>query len=233
MKFVRLITLAAIVAATTAAYGQIAEPPVNNITVVINNAPVTFQGAPPQQVNGSVLVPLRGVFEQLGASVNYVASTRTIEAIKGATDVVLRLGQDTAYVNGNAEPLAQPPVVINGTTLVPLRFVAESFGAAVQWNGPTQTVNIKTSSANVAALPSTPTDQNGNVIGQLTGVYTDTNPPQVTIRVNGRNTSVPVTSDTVILVQRGSDPAVQSELSALQVGDQVRVTRRRRMPRHR
>jgi hypothetical protein len=114
------------------------------INVVMNGRAVVFADTPPFEQNGSVLVPLRGVFEQLGAGVNYSASTRTIEAIKGQTDVILRLGESTAYINNQPQPLLQPPVVMNGSTFVPLRFVAQSFGARVNWIAATQTVDIQT-----------------------------------------------------------------------------------------
>jgi hypothetical protein len=115
-----------------------------SIRVVIDGDYVDFSATPPIEQNGSVLVPLRGVFENLGAGVNYSPDTKTIEAIRGSTDVVLRLGQDTAYVDGQAQPLLQPPLVVDGTTFVPLRFVAESFGAEVNWLADSQEVQIFT-----------------------------------------------------------------------------------------
>ncbi|MGO8671407.1 MAG: stalk domain-containing protein [Capsulimonadaceae bacterium] len=114
------------------------------IAVVVDGSSVDFSSSPPFMQNGSVLVPLRGVFERLGAGVNYNASTRTIEATRGQTDVVLRLGENTAYINQQAQPLLQPPVVVNGSTFVPLRFVAQSFGAQVNWIAASQTVDIRT-----------------------------------------------------------------------------------------
>lgn len=132
-----LTIVALITGIASAAYAQ-------NIGVVIDGRSVDFAGSPPFMQNGSVLVPLRGVFEQLGAGVNYNNETRTIEATKGQIDVILRLGQSTAYINGQAQPLLQPPLVVNGSTFVPLRFVAQSFGAIVNWSDATQTVDIRT-----------------------------------------------------------------------------------------
>jgi hypothetical protein len=157
LKFVRIIMIAATALVIIAAQSQ-----AQNINVVINGQPVAFTGTPPQEINNSVLVPLRGVFEQLGANVQYNPQTKTIFAARGSTNVSLALGSATAYVNGQAEQLAQPPTVLIGTTLVPLRFVAESFGAYVEWQPQTSTVQIQTSpSDSVSNAPPPPSWQNG------------------------------------------------------------------------
>ncbi|MCS1392434.1 copper amine oxidase N-terminal domain-containing protein [Lysinibacillus boronitolerans] len=92
--------------------------------------------------NGSTLVPLRGIFESLGANVQWNQSTQTIDASKGNTKVWLKIGSKNAKVNDSAVNLSVPAQVKNGKTLVPLRFISESLGANVQWNQKTQTVTI-------------------------------------------------------------------------------------------
>lgn len=92
--------------------------------------------------NGSTLVPLRGIFESLGANVQWNQSTQTIDASKGNTKVWLKIGSKNAKVNDNAINLSVPAQVKSGKTLVPLRFISESLGANVQWNQKTQTVTI-------------------------------------------------------------------------------------------
>ncbi|MED3798333.1 copper amine oxidase N-terminal domain-containing protein [Lysinibacillus capsici] len=92
--------------------------------------------------NGSTLVPLRGIFESLGANVQWNQSTHTIDASKGNTKVWLKIGSKNAKVNDNAINLSVPAQVKSGKTLVPLRFISESLGANVQWNQKTQTVTI-------------------------------------------------------------------------------------------
>ena len=195
------------------------------ITVIVNNNAMNFTGSPAIEMNGSVLVPLRGIFEQLGANVDYNSTTRTIEAVRGTTDVILRLGESTAYVNGTPEPLAQPAATMNGTTLVPLRFVAEAFGAQVSWDAPSQTVNIVGGMPVASTPPPIAPPRSLDVYGQLAGVYPDTNPPQVVVSNDHGNVAVPVNGDTVVLIQRGTDPAVQADLGALRVGDHVKVSR--------
>ena len=193
------------------------------ITVNVNGSPVNFTGAPPVQVNGSVLVPLRGVFEAMGAGVNYDSAAHTITARKGSQVVILPLGATTASVNGQTQVLSQPAQVQNGTTLVPLRFVAEALGGYVDWRSAQNQVAITTPDGHLSNLPSPPGA--GIVTGQLTGVFTNTNPQQITVRVNGDNTTIPITGDTVVLRSEPGSSGQQVALSDIQVGDQVTVRR--------
>jgi len=111
------------------------------ISVYLDGTPLTFD-VPPQTIDGRILVPLRAIFEALGAGVDWNEATRVITATKDGTTVVLTIGSNTATVNGQSVTLDVPPQVIDGRTLVPLRFVAESFGVTVDWDGSTRTVTI-------------------------------------------------------------------------------------------
>jgi copper amine oxidase-like protein len=109
------------------------------LTVTVNGTAVAFD-QPPVERHGRVYVPLRGVFEQLGASVVY--DGRKIEATSGATTVALQIGSNNALVNGALVGLDSPPFLIGARTLVPLRFVAQALGASVSYDGSTRTVAI-------------------------------------------------------------------------------------------
>ena len=193
------------------------------ISVTVNGTPVVFAGTPPTEIKGAVLVPLRGVFQALNATVNYNPVTKTINAQKGSATVVLPLGATTATVNGQAQALSQPAQVIGGTTLVPLRFVAQALGAYVQWHAASSAVEIKTAEPHLATLP--PPPGKGSVEGQVTGVYTDTVPQTITLRVNGQNTSVPISGETILLRSEAGQPATQVTLAQIAPGDEVRVQR--------
>ena len=93
-------------------------------------------------VNGRTMVPMRAIFERLGADIEWDANTKTVTAVKGSTVIRITLGQTTAYVNGKPLTLDVAAMAMNGRTLVPLRFVSESLGAQVEWNGATSTVLI-------------------------------------------------------------------------------------------
>lgn len=114
------------------------------IQVELNGRPLYFN-VPPRQVSGRTMVPLRGIFESLGAQVNWDASTSTITATKGATDVRLSIGDPRATVNGRTVLLDAPAMILNGSTMVPLRFISEALGADVKWLQATETVSITTS----------------------------------------------------------------------------------------
>lgn len=123
---------------TTAAQAQSNAP----IQVLVDGRAINFQGAQPTQTNGRVLVPLRGVFEALGATVDYDAQTNTALASRGSTQVQLRIGSTQAFVNGQLKTLDVPAQTRLGRTLVPLRFVLEALGVPVQWDGANRNVLI-------------------------------------------------------------------------------------------
>jgi hypothetical protein len=114
------------------------------ISVTVDGNPVQFANVGPQYVNGRVLVPLRGVFEEMGAYVDWNASTRTVMASRGDTDVRLRIGDREAMVNGRRELLDVPAQIFRGSTMVPLRFISEALGADVQWADARREVMINT-----------------------------------------------------------------------------------------
>ena len=101
------------------------------VTVKLNGRPLTLNPAPIVR-EGRVFVPLRGVFEQMGASVVYSAGT--INATKQNTTVQLRVGSTQATVNGQTQTLDVAPFIIGASTYVPLRFIAQAFGAQVGWD---------------------------------------------------------------------------------------------------
>jgi|GEM_PF-2046850 hypothetical protein len=199
-----------------------------SISVDVNNQPIVFTGASPVQTKGAVLVPLRGVFEALGATVNYDPAAKTIAAQKGDTTVILTIGAMSATVNGQTQPLSQAAEVVQGTTLVPLRFIAQALGAYVNWVPSTLTVQIQTPEAHLSTLPPPPVSKGADssqnlVVGQLTGIYTDAVPEQITVRVNGQNTAVPIAASSTVVVRRNDQPVSSSDIHQLAVGDQVRV----------
>lgn len=110
--------------------------------VVLDGRDLLFE-VPPVNENGTVLVPLRGIFEALGARVDWDGATRTVISTRGNTTVKLTIGYRTAFVNGDQVDLRVPSMVVRGSTLVPLRFVSEALGAHVTWDSITQTVIIK------------------------------------------------------------------------------------------
>lgn len=97
---------------------------------------------PPEVRSGRTLVPLRAIFEELGAEVTWDGASRMVTAVKGGVTVRLQIDNPVATVNGTERPLDQPPVISNGRTLVPVRFVSEALGARVEWEAHTRAVLI-------------------------------------------------------------------------------------------
>ena len=121
--------------------------------VMLNGEALATSVAP--QIRGGVtLVPMRDIFEALGATVVWVPQTREIRARKDDTNIWLQIGNATARVDDTDKPLAEAPIVDKGSTLVPLRFVSEALGADVNWNGSERLVSI-TTNERVATTPST------------------------------------------------------------------------------
>lgn len=97
---------------------------------------------PPAIVEGRTLVPVRAIFEAIGATVEWDNSTRTASGEKYGTIVSIQIDNTTAYVNGEARTLDVPAQLINNRTMVPARFISEAMGCDVTWYQKTQTVGV-------------------------------------------------------------------------------------------
>lgn len=97
---------------------------------------------PPQTVNNRTMVPIRAIFEAMGATVDWDDSTQTATCVKENTTVKMTLNSTTEYINGVPHSMDVSPVIINGRTLAPARYVAEAFGYNVSWDEMTQSVLI-------------------------------------------------------------------------------------------
>lgn len=96
---------------------------------------------PPFIQNGTTFIPIRGVAESLGAQVNWNDSSRTVAIRSGQTNISFVVGATSAQVDGKVIPI-QPAHIVNGSTMVPLRFVSEALGYNVQWMDASRSVVI-------------------------------------------------------------------------------------------
>ncbi|MDR7416130.1 MAG: copper amine oxidase N-terminal domain-containing protein [Armatimonadota bacterium] len=119
----------------------LAQAPTSEIRVVVDGERLAVE-VPPVEVAGRVLVPLREIFERLGAEVGFAEATRTVHVRRGDMTVRLVVGGTVAWVNDRPTPLDVPVSVIRGRVMVPLRFVSEALGAVVEWDGASRTVVI-------------------------------------------------------------------------------------------
>lgn len=111
------------------------------ISVYIDGRNIAFDAAP-TIVNGTTLVPMRKIFEEQGATIQYEAATKTITAVKGGIKIKYTIGSKTASKNGKPVSLAVPGIIIKNYTFVPLRFVSEALGSSVGWEGKSKTITI-------------------------------------------------------------------------------------------
>jgi len=83
--------------------------------------------------NGTILIPLRSMFEQMGATVSYDPGTKTATVSKAGAQVQVTVGKPEVVINGETRPLDVPPMIYQGNVLVPVRVISEGMGAYVQW----------------------------------------------------------------------------------------------------
>ena len=105
---------------------------------------------------GTILIPLRSMFEQMGATVSYDAGSKTVDVTKAGSDVKVTLGVPQVVINGETRPLDVPPMMYQGQILVPVRVISEGMGAYVQWVPDKRLVVVRYLPATPPPPPSTP-----------------------------------------------------------------------------
>jgi hypothetical protein len=117
---------------------------IDSPTITINGTSkkIDAQGSKPIIKNGRVLLPVRVLIESLGGTVKWDAAEKKVTIELNGHSMVLTIGQITALVDGSKATLDVAPMLINGRTYLPLRFISENFGASVNWDESTQTVTI-------------------------------------------------------------------------------------------
>lgn len=112
-----------------------------DIMVTVNKNILVFD-QPPVIVNDRTLVPLRAIFEAMGATVDWDAKTRTVKAKRGEDTLSLVVDTNVINKNGVKIEIDVPAQIVGDRTMVPARAIAESLGASVDWNPRTRTVII-------------------------------------------------------------------------------------------
>ncbi|HHY95643.1 MAG TPA: tetratricopeptide repeat protein [Firmicutes bacterium] len=111
------------------------------VKVFVKGKKVNFD-VEPVVLQDRTIVPVRAIAEALGAEVRWDGETRTVTVVKAGKVVLIPVGSLKASVDGVEVSLDAPAVIIGGRTLIPLRFVSESLGAAVDWFGQGQVVAV-------------------------------------------------------------------------------------------
>ncbi len=111
------------------------------IKVYVNGRRILFD-AEPMLVNSRTMVPVRAIFEALGATVTWDNNTRTAIGVLGDTTVKITIDQAYLLKNDEMVNLDSPALLSSGRTYVPVRAIAESYDCKVEWDNDTKTVNI-------------------------------------------------------------------------------------------
>lgn len=138
-----LIAAALFSVSVTYTFTGFADNTYDDIKVIYDGTELEFE-VPPQIINDSTMVPMRAVFEKFGASVKWDGDTQTITAKRKSKTITMTIGSSQAYKNDEAFEMNASPVIISGTTLVPLRAVSELLDLDVSWDEDSRTVTITT-----------------------------------------------------------------------------------------
>ncbi len=114
-----------------------------DISVLLNGEAIAFD-VQPQIVEGRTMVPLRAIFEALGATVEWDGATSTVSSTKGDISIKLTIGENKLYKNGEEKALDVPGMIVDSRTLVPVRAISEAYECEVEWEADTRTVLITT-----------------------------------------------------------------------------------------
>ena len=123
------------------AYADDDYPSDDGITVYIDNKKVSFD-VEPMIINDRTMVPMRAIFEALGADVTWNDASKTAKGVLGGTTVEITIGAGYIVKNGQSTYIDTPATVVSGRTLVPVRAIAASFDCNVNWDAAKQRVDI-------------------------------------------------------------------------------------------
>lgn len=117
------------------------ESDIPDITLFIDNAYIELD-QPPVLLNGNTMVPLRVIGEKFGYEIKWNPHDKSATISNASNIVVVKINDKNAVVNSQIIQMTQAPVIIEGSTFVPLRFIAQSFGKEVLWDGVNRRVII-------------------------------------------------------------------------------------------
>lgn len=109
--------------------------------------------------DGTTYIPLRGVLEELGAKVSWIPGGKQIVIESNEDKIKLTLNSKTAIVNEKEIELSKAPKLVKGSTMIPLRFVAENMGCEVDWNDKEQKITIKATKESLKDDEETPVEE--------------------------------------------------------------------------
>lgn len=166
------------------------------LTMQIDNPVMTVNGAEqeidpgngttPVVINDRTLVPIRAIIEAMGGTVGWEQETQTATLNYGSDEIRLVIDSTTAYLNGAAHTLDTAPTIINDHTMLPIRFIAESFKFDVDWTQETQTVTIIKKAENGMTSAVTPSEDTKDSKVLVAYFSMPDNADDSTVTINGQ-----------------------------------------------
>ena len=116
------------------AFYEAIESTLNKPYVILNDKVLCFD-VPPEVENDRILVPMRFLFEQMGAEVEWDNDTQTATVLQESDEIAFQINNLSANVNSQPQTMDVPARLINDKTMIPLRFLSEHLGYTVEWDG--------------------------------------------------------------------------------------------------
>lgn len=159
------------------------------ITLIINGKTIESKMSP-IIIDSRTLVPARAVFEELGATVSWVEETQKIFISLEENLILLTVNSNEANINGEIKVVEVPPKIVNDSTMIPLRFVAEALNFDISWNGNERIASISSKQEQTTQTEATTTQPTEN-----TTVETKTN-EETTSQIPTESTQTEVSTET-------------------------------------
>lgn len=140
---------------------------IGNPVMTVNGAEAEIdpgRGTAPVVQNDRTLVPIRAIIEAMGGTVNWDEETQTVLLEYNSDVITLNIGNTAAYLNETMNTLDVAPATINDRTMLPIRFIAESFRFNVNWAEETQTVTITKSTSAPVTTPAVVPSNSGKTL---------------------------------------------------------------------
>lgn len=147
MRKITALVVAIVMLFSMTAYAEGDKPNKIEITFTVGDSVLNINGnkvevQTPCVENGVTLVPLRVISEAFGAQIEWIAETKTIILKYDEVVLTLKIDNNMADVNGQQQQMLLAPKIVNGSTMVPLRFITETFGADVSFDDKTKAITV-------------------------------------------------------------------------------------------
>lgn len=167
-----VVTAIAAAALSTACYAQ-------DVSVNVNGTVIDFPNQKPVVVDGRTLIPLRGVFDNMGYEIGWNGETKTVTLSKASDTITINIGESCYYLNGTSYSIDVPAQIINGSTMLPLRAIGDASGCEVLWDAETKMatlINAETENVNpIEGTVYTNDQSEADFINELTNINTQFN----------------------------------------------------------